>query len=177
MAIELIPKPKTGKTPFNLVKFGFYLSIIFLILSTASYFLLSNFQKKASEISKDLEIQISSQIGSEEESKITELKEWRPKIEDYGVLLNQHQISSNIFLLLEKLTYPKVWFTDFSLNSKTQTLQLQGIAESFKVLGDQLSIFKNDENIKKIDLTNVSLGEEGIDFSFDISLSPKVFKP
>lgn len=177
MAIELIPKPKIGKTPFNLAKFCFYLSIIFLILSIASYFLLSNFQKKASKISEDLEIQISSQIGPEEEGKISELKEWRPKIEDYGALLNQHQISSNAFPFLEKLTYPKVWFTDFSLNSETQTLQLQGIAQSFKVLGEQLSVLKNDENIEKVDLASISLGEEGINFSFDISLSPKIFKP
>ena len=190
MPIELIPKPEIEKKPFDLTKFLLYLAIIILIGSVGLYFLFDFVLiKNSSKILAELETQLSLQMTDEAKSNEAKLIKWRQKIEDFRILLDSHQNPSKVFPLLEKLTHPKVWFTDFSLNFRTQKteegdevvqphFQLQGVAESFRVLGEQLLIFKKDENIKEIKLSNVYLGEKGnVRFQFEITFNPEIFKP
>jgi len=190
MPIELIPKPETEKKPFDLTKFLLYLAIIILVGSVGLYFLFDfGLIRNSSKVLAELETQLSLQMTDEAKEHEAKLIEWRQKIEDFRILLDLHQNPSKVFSLLEKLSHPRVWFTDFSLNFGTQKteegsevgqfqLQLQGVAESFRVLGEQLLVFKNDENIKEIKLSNVSLGEKGnVKFQFEITFNPEIFKP
>lgn len=178
MAIEFVPKPKVEEKPSWWVGFFFYLAIIFLVGTLIGYSLIAYLSKSSSEALKNLEDKISSRMTSEEKRKESDVLSWHRKIEDYKLIFNHHQVSSKNFDLLEKLTHPQVRFTSFDLDSASQNLKLEGVAQNFQALAEQILIFRNDNLIDKADLSAVSLAKEGnIEFELNLLVKPEVFKP
>lgn len=176
MAIEIIPKPP-AKIPFWL-NILLYFSIILLIFSISSYFVLDYYLIKKSEITlQDLEKEIEEK-KSEKKALEEEILNYQKKIEDFSFLLDQHLVNLNFFNFFEKISHPKVWFSDFNSIPGEAKIKVSGQAESFQVLGQQLLIFKAEPLIENLNLSEISLGEEGkIKFTFNLILSPQIFTP
>lgn len=175
MAIEIIPKPKIEVPAREDILF--VLSLVLLILSLGAFFGLNYYQKKNSKTLRDLEEILTREKTKEEitlEQKVLEIKE---KIEKISLLLPSHKKSSNFFSFLERVTHPKVFFGDLELKPEKGRVELQGKAEDFRILGQQLSIFKKEELIENTNLLRASIGEEGgIEFSINLSLKSEIFK-
>ncbi|MBZ9571756.1 hypothetical protein KJA15_00220 [Patescibacteria group bacterium] len=176
MAIEIIPK-EAAKLPLwqNIL---FYLSLILLLTSISGYLVLHYVYYKKAELALDeLEIALEKGKTPQQELLKKEILNYQKTIEDFSSLLSAHQISSKFFISLEKICHPKVFFTKVNLNIDEKKGNIFGKTESFQALGQQLLIFKKDEMIKSINLSNVGIGKGGdIEFTLGLSLWPELFK-
>jgi hypothetical protein len=173
--VEIIPKPKI-KMPFwqNLL---LYLSIIFLIGSLSSYFVLFYLQKKSERKIWDLDRLIEEQKTLEHKKLEIKVLNVKKKIEDFSFLIKDRKLITKLFSLIEKNCHPRVFFTKLSFDLKNFTLQLPGETESFQDLAQQFYIFEKEKNIKALNLSDISIGREGkIEFKFTLSFSPQFFK-
>ena len=162
-----------------MVNLPFSIGIILLILAILGYFFLQNSIKNSSENLKNLEESISAKRTSEVEGIEKEISGWHQKIENYNLLFAGHKELSDLFELLEKITHPKIWWTDFEFNpSLPSNLRLTGVSQDFPTLQQQLIILGNENYIKNIILDKVSLIKGGqVEFELEISVDPVLLKP
>ena len=173
MAIEFDTRLKTKENFWPTV---FLVVCIVLVL----VFLISFFYLKISskQMSEDLEekkqalIKTSSEKALEEEALLYE-----HRIDSFGRLLSKHDKPLNVFLFLEEVCHPSVKFSDFQFDSIGGKVSLDGQANDFTAIGQQLLILKERTELKKINLSGISTDEEGkVTFSLQLSFDPKVFK-
>lgn len=175
MAIEIIPKP-AAKLPFwqNAL---FYFSIAILLLSVFTYFILDFFIQKAEDTSQALEETLTQQKTPQQKSLETKVLGYREKIGDFESLINSHAYSSKFFEFFQRLSHPQIWFSTITLNLKNHDLMIEGLSDSFSVVGQQLIIFQQENLIKKVNLSNLSIGKEGkVEFTFNLSFDSVVVK-
>jgi len=173
--IEIIPKP-AQKLPLwqNIL---FYFSIAVLIASFLSYFVLDNFIKNSQKILQELGETLAREKTGSQLLLEEEVFNYQKKIADFSQLLQNHLFTSKTLGLLERNSHPKIWFSQYNLDSTKGILALSGEAEDFSVLGQQLLIFKKEPFIKGLDLSNISVGRKGrVAFILNFSLDPKLFK-
>lgn len=173
MTIEIIPK-EAAKLPLwqNIL---FYISVALILACIIGYFVLDHFTKKSELIFQDLEKALA-EARTPQQALEKEILDYRDKIEDFSSLLIAHQKSSNCFDFLEKITHPKVSFSELNLDTKGNQVRLLGRAESFQILGQQLLIFQEAKFVQNLNLSEVKISEGGkIEFTFDFSLNPKLF--
>lgn len=176
MAIEIVPKEEIKPVPWQNILLYFF--IFLLLVSIAGYFALDYyFVKKAQQGLQGLETKIAEAKTPQQIALEEEILDYREKIEDFSSLLLNHKKNSNFFNSFEKITHPKIFFSELNLNTKLNQVKLSGRAESFRVLGEQLLIFREAEFIKDLNLSNLGIGEEGeIGFTFNLYLDPNLFK-
>ena len=173
--IEIIPKP-AQKLPLwqNIL---FYFSIAVLIASFLSYFVLDNFIKNSQKILQELGETLAREKTGSQLLLEEEVFNYQKKIADFSQLLQNHLFTSKTLGLLERNSHPKIWFSQYNLDSTKGILALSGEAEDFSVLGQQLLIFKKEPLIKGLDLSNISVGRKGrVEFTLNLSLAPQLFR-
>lgn len=172
MAIEIIPRVKIKKISW--VNIIFYLLLVLVLAFVISYLILIVYQKK---LNQELEGIEKALIRTPEEDQLEkEILNYEQKIKDFGILITAHQFPVKLFQFLEKNTHPKIRFSKFTFDAPNNRLELSGQTPDFEVLGQQMIIFQQQEFVKKIDLTNVSITKDkGIGFSLSINLDPQIF--
>lgn len=174
MAIQLVPRPEEKK-PFW-VDILFYLSLILVIAAASSYFVLNSLQEKTEKKIQSLNEELVKASASPEAALEKEVLDYQKKIDDFSVLLGSYRYSSQIFPFIESITHPKVSFSSFSAVIDENSIQVSGVADSFRTLGQQLIIFKNEKLIKEVELSGISLAKEDkVSFSFSLILDPIIF--
>ena len=173
MAIEITPTQKI-KTPVWTIII-LLISGVALMALGASYLYLYTTSNK---ISKEIEEKKQALIDTPAEKALAEnFLFLEKKINNFGNLLSQHQKTFNVFGFLEKICHPQVEFSDFTFNSKDGTVLIKGLAENFVVLGQQILIFKAQQGLKKINFSEISMGEKGkVTFSLQLTVDPQIFK-
>lgn len=174
MAIEIVPKKETQIPRWQniLLYFGIFLLIGLII----GYFTLNYFIEKSERKLQQTNEAITKAKSPERITLEEELKSLRAKIEDFTPLLLNHQKSSNFFDFLEKNTHPKVFFTKLNLDTEGNHVELSGQTDDFQILGQQLLIFQKTESLQGLKLSKVEINKEGkVEFTFDLSLNPKLF--
>tara|TARA_Y100000310_G_C20321713_1_gene641034 strand:+ start:202 stop:723 length:522 start_codon:yes stop_codon:yes gene_type:complete len=173
MAIEINPRvqPKQFLVPIIAL-------MIALILGSgigASYIFFHQSIEKMREDIKSKEQQLIKTTSEKElESK---LSLYEAKINSFGQLFNDHKKPINVFLFLEDVTHPDVYFTDFDFDSSTGAMTLTGKSETFTALEQQLIILKQSELLNKINLSEIAMAEEGgVDFGLQLSFNSQVLK-
>jgi hypothetical protein len=172
---EIIPREYKEKS------FDFsFLSLLAVILFLASflsyflfYFLTSSSEKKIRELEqKREESKTQEQLKLEEEIKL-----YRRKLKDVEILLKEHSFSSRFFELLEKTVHPQIVFKKSSLDTISQKAILEGLADNFYVLGQQIMIFEKEPLISKTHLSNLTISNDGkVNFSLEILFNPQFLK-
>ncbi len=173
--VELIPKHARKETPWQkifLYSVAGFLALV--LLASGALFYLEN--KSQAEL-QQLEGEIA-QVGTPAEKQLErEVFGTEKQISDFAKIFKAHQKPSRLFPLLEENCHPQVWFSLFELNMENRQVQLAGHTLNFRTLGEQLAIFRQQEMIKEINLTDLSIGEEGqTDFSLSLVISPEIFK-
>lgn len=67
-------------------------------------------------------------------------------------LSNTHVYPSHFFDFLERNTYPTVRFSLLQLNVSGGEARLEGIADDFAILSDQISVFQNSPDVASVTL-------------------------
>lgn len=173
--VEIIPRPVV-KSP-RWINILFYISLVVLILMFFSYFILTSSVKKSQKTIQTLKEDIAKEETVENNSLEKEVFRLDKKIKDFSSLIEKHIISSNFFTLVEKLTYPSIWFSQLNLNSKDGKAVLSGHADSFAGLGYQLQILLKEPLIQSVSLDQISISKRGeVDFSLNITFDQEVSK-
>ncbi len=173
MAIEVQTKSKEkenlGKNIFSTIC-GI---IIFLLIISFVYFYFIIPKIEQSIETKNREINI---MKSERDFSEEEVLSYKSKIESWKRVFVSHKDSSAVFRMIEGLTHPQVWFPSLNADIEKGEIRLSGKTRSFVALGQQMIIFKKNELIKEINLSEILIDEEGISFSLFISIDSRVLQ-
>jgi hypothetical protein len=154
----------------------FYFAISLLIAAVFSYlvFLLkNNFQRQdIQKAQTDLQGLGTDQQKEHEDNVIG----YRNKINDFTLLFADHEFASNAFAFMQTQTMPNIWFTQFSLDQKSNTIQLSGEAEDVDALSRQVAVFEKNKYVKSVGALNSSLGDsQRNQFSINLALDQSIF--
>lgn len=174
MAIEIIPKKKRK---VKLINYALYLSGALLLISLGSYaFLYYSIESKNQKLS-GLEHQLQQKWGDQERTLEAKIKSRRDQIDRFSQLLNSHRSSTKLFELLETSSHPKLMFSSFNLDADLNQVTVSGKTESFKTLGEQLLILKQQNKVRNLTISKVSITEGGkIGFKLVLKLKPELFQ-
>ncbi len=168
--MEIIPKKAVPLSHW--VNILFYFSLVLLVFCIAGFFILSSSIKKSQKSLTDLENVFTSAKTPERIYLEEEVLKYQKKTEDFSKIVREHLETSKVFDLLQKDCHPKVWFSQFNLDSKGNQIGLSGETQSFESLGQQLLIFQGEDFIESVNLEKVSISKEGkIGFSLSLSLT------
>jgi len=166
-------KPKTSPT----VNFLFYLFLITLIILIFGSLILKQKVSTAQSEVKEIKEQIIKIEKDRDEILQKETLTLVNKIKYFPELLEVHKINSNFLKILENLTHPEVWLTKLTLNNKNSQVQLIGQTANLEVLGQQMQIFWQNENIKELKLTQIFFEKDGkVNFTLNFIADSKIFK-
>ena len=164
MAIEISPRTKIKLSGWTII-----IGIVLLILLTgliAVYFYFAFSLKKMSEQLQEKDIS-DAPLEKAITEKEAELKPISQEIDDFNGLLARHKKTLDIFIFLEKICLPAVWFSDFSFENGEVNLFAE--ADSFTTLEHQIDILEKETVLISSNITEVSLNEEG-KIVFNLSL-------
>jgi hypothetical protein len=171
--MEIIPKEAPKIPPW--LDILFYLSAGLLIFVFISYFLVSQSIKASQKAQLEADVKLASEDLKSSKLK-KEILTYQKKINDFSVVINGHLEASNAFGFIESKCHPSVWFSNFSLKTKTGNIELSGEAQNFQALGQQMIIFRDEPMITKSSLDSITMGKGGsIGFKVTLSLDPSVF--
>ncbi|MEK7555311.1 MAG: PilN domain-containing protein [Patescibacteria group bacterium] len=149
-----------------IIVFGATVFIYFGMLLGYKPYLNSQLKKVDSEISI-----LSEKVGEEQQNNLTEFYSQLTNIQR---LFNSHILSSNVFGLLEENTNKGVFFASMNLSVKEKEVRLDGIASSYKILAEQLELFRLNPKIEQIYLKNSQLREGAVSFTINLILKSGV---
>ena len=173
MAIEISKKTKI-RVPLWAVALGIVCLALILVLA-GSYFYLNILTGKITKEIQDKEEALK--ITPSQKSLEDNLSLTGNKIDQFADLASKHRKVANIFTFIENTCLPNIQFSDFNFDIAKETVNISGQTDSFVALGQELNILKQEALIKKINLSGVSINDEGtVDFTFSIIFSPDIFK-
>jgi len=176
MAIE-VTSQKPKKVLWQNLLFYFSLFLVFLALAgflALQYYFIPRSSQKMTELSEAAALQ-----GTEEQRKTeSEVLKASGEIYDFKILQQNCPETSKFFKEFEKWVHPKIYFKTLSLNSVNGLANLEGQADSFQTLIQQISILETkQEFIKTFELSNIALAEKGgVSFNLLLTLEPVIFK-
>lgn len=177
MVIQIVPKEKIRISTFTLIG-GIVCFFLAAFLASAYFYFDLNISKMNERIQqKQVQLGPIEKTIREKEKELVPIKE---KIDNFGVLIGQHQTSFDLYGFLEKNSLPRVWFYEFNFDSEQKTVSVSGQADSFITLEQQVNIFKKNQEsfLESVKLSNVEITEEGvINFEMEFIFKTEVFKP
>jgi len=171
--VEIIPKT-ISRIP-NWLNGLFYFSLVLLLISVISYFILNNSLTKNQDSLASLTEALLVVRSPENLAAEAEILSYQKKINDFSRLKGKHFEPSAVFEIIEENSHPQVWFSQLNLEAKQGKVILGGQTQSFETLGQQLLIFQNAEKIKEVTLSSVSINKLGkIEFSFSLVFGKEI---
>lgn len=172
--VELIPKASQQKNHWNLI---FYFSLFLAISAFVAFFVMNSLLNSSLKDLSDLQEKLGQIRTSEKNSLEKEVLSYQRKINDFSLLSEKHMANSRIFSLVQQFCHPKVWFSNFSFDSKNNQISLSGLTDSFESLGQQIMILEGKSYVKDLKLESMSIGsKKEIAFSLVFTTNPQIFK-
>jgi len=171
----IIPR-STNRAP-GWVNILLWTSLIILVITLVGYFGIKSGISSLGEEIEETQQKIVN-IETPENQKIEKnLLIYQAQAGYFTQALTERHYPTKVFTLLEKLTYPDVVFTSFNFNQEKYQISLQGYASSFQVVGEQLSVMREDEFIQEVEITSLTIGEKGeINLGITLKLLSSLFK-
>jgi hypothetical protein len=173
--VEIIPKSFEEIPAWQRILLYF---LIFLIIAIIiGYFLLGDLQKKSEDYLSSLEQRLSEEGAPQIANLEEEILGYKKRIEDFSLLFENHILSKKFFEFIEEKTHPKVFFSENILTPENLSVKFFGLTDSFLSLGQQLAIFREDELVKDVTLSDVSIGKKGgVEFNLNIIFAEELFR-
>ncbi len=124
--------------------------------------------------SVDKEIATLSESVSADEQK--RLLQFYGQISNLKTLLSSHVNMNNLLTFIEDRTNKKVYYESFGWNTKSRTLALDGIAESYRVLAQQLESIKQSNNVADYTATQSNTVDNRVRFHIEIVFTDAFLK-
>jgi len=183
MAIQVSEKKKEVKLPQGMDAL-FQFSIILFVLVGLSYFFMMYLNISAEERKSEIETKIEetkAQIPEKEELE-RKAERYFNHIEDFKLILGNHQVTSPFFGPFEEMIHPEVSILRTEVSLDENEGMLTGLGEDLVAVGQQFSALKSREFISDVNLIALMVDEdeetreEIIMFSFVIRVEPELFE-
>jgi len=173
MAIEITPRREIKAPLWAIILLAFSLILSIVLLGSWIYFRQAS-NKLNAEVAN---ANISEGLHKKIDEETTKLNLYKEKISDFEALILKHKDTEKIFGFFEKTIHPNVWFSDFKFDALANTVNVSGRAESFVALEHQLGIFKEEQAVKSLNISDVLIDEKGgVSFSLSFVFENQVFK-
>lgn len=123
---------------------------------------------------KGLDKEIANLTASIGEEQQKNLADFYSQLVNVRNLLVNHPTVSKFFDFLEKNTYQQVNFSSLSLSLAEKNLRLEGNASDYRILVQQLELFRQAPEINSIFLDSLQLREGSISFSIRLVFKPEL---
>ena len=77
-------------------------------------------------------------------------------------ILDSHVVASPIFVFLERVAHPRVYFANAGVKFREGELELNGLAESYVAITEQLEVFNQTPEIDRFVISQTQLGEDNL---------------
>ena len=173
--VEIIPKSPQSSPLF--MKALFALSIGVFAVSVGGFAVLLFLESRTQTKVEEAERLLGTEKTKEEAQLEHNVFVTQTRLKDFATLVQLKKDILPVFFFLEAVVHPDVTFLAMNVDSVRQNMQLQGIAESFSVLDEQLAVFQAREELSSLSLTNLKLGEHGgVDFQMEIQFPAAFFQ-
>ncbi len=128
MEFSLSSQFKNNKFWWADVVFYFVMSLLVATVFCYGIFFVKNGIQR-----KDMEKEISAlqTVGTaRQKEQEKQVIAYQSKINDFSILLENHEFASNAFAFMEAQTMPNIFFKQFILDEKNAAVQLSGQAEN-----------------------------------------------
>ncbi|MCH8244298.1 hypothetical protein IIB97_00160 [Patescibacteria group bacterium] len=173
--IDIIPK--VSQSPPLLVRIFFILSIGVFLVSVGGFVLLFFLELGIQQRIVEIEDTLGAEKTQEQTQLEQEVSVVRTRLEDFTTLVRQRKDVLPAFSFLETVVHPDVTFLAMSIDSVRHNMQLQGSAESFFALDEQLVVLQARSEPSSLSLTNLNIGiQSGVDFQIEIQFPAEFFQ-
>lgn len=108
----------------------------------------------------------------ERENRVQRLSE---ELSSFETLLSEHRNWTRLFELVEERTVRSVAFNELEADFAARTLALSGTAPTYNALAQQIKSFERDEGIQKVDVSDITLNEDGrVEFRLVLAFDPGI---
>lgn len=108
------------------------------------------------------------------EEQVNNFSKFYSQLNNIQNLLKNHFLGTNFLDFLEKNTLKSVYFKAMTLDLGAHSAKLDGASISYEALSQQMEVFRQSNNIVKVNLDGASLsGDRGGGINFSISLTLK----
>ena len=154
----------------------FFISLVIFAASVFIYlglalgyrpFLESRILAKSSEVQK-----LANVVSKEEQERFVEFYSQLVNVKE---LLARHTLMSSALTLLEQITHRKVYFEHGSFDAASRVWELDGVADSYPVLTEQLESFRMSDMIGRVTVGQSQLSEGVVRFKASVVLKEDVF--
>lgn len=174
MDFSVIFQLRTKKFWWMDVIFYFVISLFIATILCYVIFLVKNSMQR-----KDIEKEILAlqTVGTPQQKQYEqEVITYQRKINDFSGLLKSHEFASNVFAFMQQQTMPNVWFKQFGLDAKNDTVRVSGEADSMDTFSRQVAVLEKSKYVKSVGTLNPSLGESArVQFDLGLSLDQGIF--
>ncbi|MEK7574459.1 MAG: hypothetical protein AAB514_02950 [Patescibacteria group bacterium] len=159
--------------PWRLLLF----SIIIFALITLVYFgMIFGYQPYLETERQSLDKKVAEIGGAISETDRENFIKFYSQLVNIQTLLNNHIKGSNIYTFLEKNTNQGVYYEGANLSVPEHFLRLEGVARSYDNLVQQLVVFEQIPEIKKVILEESRIADKGVGFTVQIIFKPELLK-
>jgi hypothetical protein len=171
--MAVIPKYSQREPTFLL-----YLSVLLLIFSVFSYFLLFGLEKKAEATIKTVEEKLKEKKPEEISLLEGEVQNWERKIKDFTPLLENHKFPSQFFSFFQEKILPQVFIKSFDLDFENLKVELVGETEGFNTLGQQIMVLEKEPKISNLEIENLGLTkDQKVEFKLKFNFDKEILIP
>lgn len=155
----------------------FLFSVIIFALVLLTYFgMILGYQPYLETERQSLDKKINEIGGVISEADRENFIKFHSQLVNIRTLLDNHVNGSNVYAFLEKNTNQGVYYEGASLSVPEHFLRLEGAARSYDNLVQQLLVFEQAPEIKKVILEESRIADKGISFSIQIIFKPELLK-
>ncbi len=166
---EFIEAPSL-ELPWKFIFFGFLVFLLSLLLFIGLKFGYLNYLNNQN---KQIDNKLNEIASSIDETERENLIVFYSQIFNLKEIMKNHKYPSKIFSLLEANTLSRVYYTDLSWLSDKDILSLKGMAGDLNYLSKQLEIFQNNKNVNYVNLIDLKLLNDRINFEIEVGLRPE----
>lgn len=128
----------------------FSVSLIIFLAATLFFFGLSlGYEPYLNSKIREMDANIDQLLGIISREDQEKFAQFYSQLANLKTILDDHILSSKIFPLLEKITNQKVYYNNLNLRVPERELELEGFADSYGVLGEQLEAFDQAPEIER----------------------------
>ncbi|MDO8470435.1 MAG: hypothetical protein Q7S63_00465 [bacterium] len=172
--VQIIPKQEEDRPLW--VDILFFLSLGSVVLCVGAFFFLQSAQGSAREKVAVLDASLAKERNADFLSLEAETKGLKRKVQDFTTLFQERENPLVPLAVLESATHPKTFFKTLSLDLETNSMEMEGRAETFRAVEEQLAIFRTIKGVTSVELSNLGFSSEGdISYQVRISFSQELF--
>jgi hypothetical protein len=160
--------------PWRLLAFSIFLFSLSLLVYAALSFGYATYLNNQILNTEEETKALTGKISVDSQNKFIDVYS---RLSNFKGLLVTHVYSTKAFPLLEKITYPSVYYNNVELSADERRMVLSGIAANFDALSRQLKLYDDEKNsIESYILNQSRIVDNMVNFRVSLNLSPKLFQ-